>query len=159
VNLLGDNIDTIKKNTETLIDAGVEEVSMCEYLPHISSLLFYALDAVKIKRTEVSYWLDTMESALHVMLRLLCDCEVRGAVVATVRLWSPRCGLVWCAIVRLSCSFGGVVLGVSVEPATFPELWHQVHRLAPNWSEQRETRSPEAKLPCGRFPTLVRRLV
>jgi hypothetical protein len=38
VNLLGDNIDTIKKNTETLFDASKEDGIEINYVTHIQQI-------------------------------------------------------------------------------------------------------------------------
>jgi hypothetical protein len=65
------------------------EVPVCEYLPHISNCLWiYALDAVEISRTKVSYWLDTIES--HCTWCSVCCVTAKYerplGVVAIVRL-------------------------------------------------------------------------
>jgi hypothetical protein len=47
-----------------------------EYLPHNNSCLWiYALNTMKISRTEVNYWLDTMES--HCTWRSVCCVTVK----------------------------------------------------------------------------------
>jgi hypothetical protein len=67
----------------------------CKYLP-INSLLFYALDALKISRTEVSYWLDTVES--HCTWCSVCCVTEQFRCLVWLLLWdsgvctAARCG-------------------------------------------------------------------
>jgi hypothetical protein len=67
----------------------------CEYLPHSSSLLFYALDAVKISCTEVGYWSDTMES--HCTWCSVCCLTAKYKRLVWLLLWDSEVhAAAWC---------------------------------------------------------------